>query len=212
MLDNTRMSNSSEAFITTRRRCNGVHQPLAHVGFLMTMIISVLAVFVNAQTDLLNYCGSKPCIEPVRMSCEEMIERYRFQGSCCSMESMPATGGCRVTVSFGNCFWYPWCGTCDEDEEVTSRCNNIFETDANQRPCPSGDFNPLEIQASLGFEVPSCAPSMQPSDVPPTTDGSAGAAPTATVILGGSQWTVRAATTGAVAVLVAGIATAVTAV
>lgn len=204
-----RMINNSEAFVRIRRRCNSGHQPLAHAGFVLTLLFSVLAVFVNGQTDMINYCGIKPCIEPLRISCEEMIELYQFQGSCCSMESIPATGGCRITVSSGNCFWYPWCGTCEEDEEVKSRCNNIFETDARQQ-CPMRDFDPLAIQASADFDAPSCAPSMMPSDV--SLDKSAGAVPTAAVVMGGSHWSVRAATTGAVAVLVTGIAVAVAAV
>jgi len=112
-----------------------------------------------------NYCGDKPCIEPTSMSCEEMIETYEFQGSCCSLEIIAATKGCRLTVSFGNCFWYPFCGDCEEaDQKGGGRCNNIFETNANIRPCPDGDYNPLEIQSDPTWYPPSCAPSMSPTN------------------------------------------------
>ena len=137
----------------------------------LLLLVFLSAVMVHSQTELLNHCGVKPCIEPVRMSCEEMIERYQFQGSCCSLEIISATGGCRLTVSSGNCFYYPWCGDCDLVEEEESRCNNIFETTANLG-CPKKDFDPLEIQASDEYEVPSCAPSMSPT--PFTGDGSGG--------------------------------------
>ena len=132
----------------------------------MLFLLSSLAVTVNAQTNLINYCGTKPCIEPVRMSCEEMIERYEFQGSCCSLENIPATGGCRLTVSFGNCFYYPWCGECDGIEEERSRCNNIFETDANQPQCAQGDYDPLKIQSSIVYEPPTCPPTKAPTPAP----------------------------------------------
>jgi hypothetical protein len=139
---------------------------------VLLVLLSALATTVESQTDMYNYCGEKPCIEPLRMSCEEMIDTYRFQGSCCSMETIPQTGGCRITVSFGNCFWYPWCGECDAVDEVNSRCNNIFETDANQRPCPVADFDPVAIQASEFYERPSCSPTMAPIPTAPPEDGS----------------------------------------
>ena len=111
------------------------------------------------------YCGDKPCIEPMLISCEEMIETYEFRGSCCSLESITATGGCRLTVSYGNCYWYPFCGVCDElNQKEQSRCHNVFETDANQKPCPLGDYDPLTIQQDPSWYPPSCAPSMSPTN------------------------------------------------
>lgn len=151
---------TSKGLVDSRRRCNYLVQ---FSVMSLLILLSSLAVTVNAQTNLQNYCGTKPCIEPVLMSCEEMIERYQFQGSCCSLETIPATGGCRLTVSFGNCFYYPWCGECDEFEAGKSRCNNIFTTDANQRPCAQGDYDPLKIQSSIAYEPPSCPPSMAPT-------------------------------------------------
>lgn len=180
-------------------RCRRCIAPSSVLASVLLVLLSTLAVLVDSQTDLNNFCGvEKPCIEPVRMSCQEMIEKYQFQGSCCSMVDIPQTGGCRVTVTFGNCFWYPWCGTCEEDEEVVSRCNNIFETGANQRPCPVGDYDPLEIQKSLAYDQPSCAPSMAPSE-PPTGDGSSARS---------NLLSATSVTTGVLAVLVAVVAAA----
>lgn len=179
---------------------------MSHSRYSSSMLASILLVLVllstkvHSQTDMINYCGEKPCIEPLRMSCEEMIETYEFQGSCCSMEVISATGGCRISVTFGNCFWYPWCGDCDESDEVTSRCNNIFETDADQRPCPAGDFDPIAIQAQIDFERPSCAPTMAPVSAAPVEDGSSASTHTDNVV---SRMVMM---TGAVGILVAAAA------
>jgi len=141
---------------------------LVLVGLLLSDVAVVQhqvgVLFVHGQA-VPNYCGAKPCIEPTSMSCEEMIETYEFQGSCCSLETISATKGCRLTVSFGNCFWFPFCGLCEEDDQKDGgRCNNVFETDANIRPCPEGDYNPLEIQSDPAWYPPSCSPSMSPTN------------------------------------------------
>ena len=143
---------------------------------LLVLVVALFAIQVQAQggsATIKNYCGVKACIEPLSMTCEEMIDRYEFQGSCCSLESVPQINGCRVTVSYGNCFWYPWCGDCDEnDQKEISRCNNVFETDANVRPCPAGSFDPLAIQSDPEWSPPSCSPTMSPTDsFPPTVEG-----------------------------------------
>ena len=178
---------------------------VAHVQVIVLVVLlsiagqysPIVVQVVDAQTTQ-NYCGAKQCIEPIQMPCEEIIETYKFQGSCCSMTSIPQTNGCRVTVSFGNCFWYPFCGDCDPDDSKDgSRCNNIFTTAANQRPCPVGDFDPLAIQSDPTWSEPSCSPSMAPTEfsVSPSMAPSGG---------GGD-----ASTSTRAAVLVAFIATAV---
>jgi len=141
----------------------------------MVILLALLSTPANSQADRFEYCGSKPCIEPLRTSCEEMMELYEFQGSCCSLETIPATGGCRITVSFGNCFWYPWCGECDDEERKSTSCNRVFETEANQRPCPVADFDPVKLQKAEDFERPSCSPSMAPSE---SQDGGSGSGST----------------------------------
>ena len=192
--DNITTMTNSLGFRYSRYTCKAsVVQVLQVVLFALLSIVVVQVV--DAQTTQ-NYCGAKPCIEPIDMPCEEAIETYKFQGSCCSMEHIPQTNGCRITVSFGNCFWYPFCGDCDADDaKEGGRCNNIFETAADQRPCPAGDFDPLAIQSALTWSLPSCAPSMAPTKVSmPVNSGGGG---------GGASTFTRAA------VLVAFIATAV---
>lgn len=186
---------------------------LASVLLTALLMSTFVAVPVNSQSDLMNYCGTQPCIEPVRMSCDEMMERYEFQGSCCSLAVIPQTGGCRITVSFGNCFWYPWCGTCEEDEEIVGRCNNIFETDANQRPCPVGDFDPVEIQQSENFTQPSCSPSMAPTDNSDSENGERGGGGSSSgpsrMGSPNNSWWASVVTTGITAVVVATVVAAV---
>jgi len=203
----TTMSNSEGLRCRRRRHSNRHYHTSSMLAAVLLALLSNFAVLVNSQADLVSYCGIKPCIEALRMSCEELIESYQFQGSCCSMESIPQTGGCRVTVSFGNCFWYPWCGVCDKDDNKASRCNNIFETDANQRPCPVADFDPVEIQQSENFTIPSCSPSMSPSDYSMLEDGEDSSAVSSISLV-----STTAVMTGAAAVLVAVIAAAVFAV
>jgi hypothetical protein len=113
------------------------------------------------------YCGLEDCIIPLRLSCEEMIANYEFQGSCCSMESIPETRGCRLTVSSrGNCFWYPYCGQCDmSDEEIG--CNKIYQTESDGL-CPTSEYDPVgdsEMTRQNGT-LPSCFPTTAPTFPP----------------------------------------------
>mmetsp|Transcript_26392 Transcript_26392/g.57848 ORF Transcript_26392/g.57848 Transcript_26392/m.57848 type:complete len:184 (+) Transcript_26392:117-668(+) len=133
--------------------------------FLVLLFNAFFVGYANAQGTNKVYCGTEPCIAPLRSSCEDMIQTYKFQGSCCSLEKIPATGGCRVTVGFGNCFWYPFCGDCEVDSDIFTRdrCNNLFEREVEDRVCPDYDFNPLEIQKAPEWSPPSCTPSMAPT-------------------------------------------------
>jgi hypothetical protein len=117
------------------------------------------------------YCGMGPCIIPLRLSCEQMIEEYQFQGSCCSMESIPETLGCRVTVADrGNCFWYPYCGVPDPlDDEIAAGIEYLTDSDDE---CPESEFDPLFLNTSSPDFFPpenrtevSCVPTMAPSSL-----------------------------------------------
>ncbi|MGK3759878.1 MAG: hypothetical protein ACI8RD_012195 [Bacillariaceae sp.] len=137
--------------------------PLLLVGLLF--VVQQVHAQEGTVATIKNYCGVKSCIEALSMPCEEVIETYKFQGSCCSLESVPQLNACRITVSYGNCFWYPFCGDCDaNDQKELSRCNNLFETDANIRPCPTGSFDPLAIQSNPEWTPPSCSPTMSPTN------------------------------------------------
>ena len=117
-----------------------------------------MATTSNGQTQY-SYCGPQDCIVPLRLSCEQMIEEYDFQGSCCSMEPIPETRGCRLTVSNrGNCFWFPKCGECDTtDEEIG--CNVIYETES-EGTCPPSDYDPV---ADSKNATVSCVPTISPT-------------------------------------------------
>jgi hypothetical protein len=137
----------------------------------MKLFWSVFAAFllspVPAQFEEF-YCGFEPCIIPLRFSCEKMIEDYIFQGSCCSMETVNETLGCRLTVSArGNCFWYPKCGECDlMDDEL--QCNTIFSTDAESE-CPESEFDPVANSTASNSTNTTCPPDEEPTPVPSPT-------------------------------------------
>lgn len=164
--------------------------------FLVLLSNAFFVDYAKAQGTNEVYCGAEPCIEAVRSSCEDMIQTYKFQGSCCSLEKIPATGGCRITVGFGNCFWYPFCGICENDMEDENfkkdKCNNLFETDAEDKVCPVYDFNPLEIQSAPEWSLPSCTPSMAPTTSSMKAD--------ATAIMTGSRPALLAVLLGVAAV------------
>jgi hypothetical protein len=168
---------------------------ISHPAFFMASIALVVSFWVSpvASQAFTNqfYCGTGPCIIPLRLSCEQMIEEYQFQGSCCSMESIPETRGCRVTVADrGNCFWYPYCGIPDPmDEEIAA---GIEYTTDSEDECPESEFDPLFLNTSSPDFIPpvnrtdvSCVPTMAPS-FPPGSDGSSSDPPA-----GSSSVTIR---------------------
>mmetsp|Transcript_13581 Transcript_13581/g.21849 ORF Transcript_13581/g.21849 Transcript_13581/m.21849 type:complete len:174 (-) Transcript_13581:947-1468(-) len=139
---------------------------------MMKLLLSIVGAFlvstvpVSSQQTEQFFCGTGECIIPLRLSCEQMIEEYEFQGSCCSMESIPETRGCRVRVANrGNCFWYPYCGLCDmSDEEIG--CNTVYTTESDNS-CPDSEFDPLfqnTTNQNMNRTRPSCVPTMAPSE------------------------------------------------
>ena len=73
-----------------------------------------------------------------------------FKGTCCSLESIVSTKGCRVKVyAGGNCAWIPRCGECDK----RNKCNTIYST-INQEACPDSDYPVLEGPAPGPTNLP----------------------------------------------------------
>jgi len=146
---------------------------------LAVCIVLVSSAFLVDNADASGtgqtFCGEEPCVIPLRSSCEYMLENYQFQGSCCALEIIPATGGCRITVGYGNCFWYPFCGDCEKDGAlyVKDQCNVVFETNALEKVCPKYDYDPLVLQNVPNFRTGSCAPSMAPISASMTSDSPA---------------------------------------
>eukprot|EP00536_Pseudo-nitzschia_multiseries_P005039 jgi/Psemu1/303081/fgenesh1_kg.91_\ len=170
---------------------NNPYHRLTSSTLVAVVIVLLYSAFLfdyaNAQGTGQTYCGDEPCFIPLRSSCQDLIDNYKFQGSCCALEIIPATGGCRITVGFGNCFWYPFCGDCpvDGDLFVQDKCNIIHETDAVAKVCPKFDYDPLQIQNDPLWETSSCAPSMAPTPFGMKSDSS--------VIATGNRATVLAA-------------------
>ena len=52
------------------------------------------------------------CSEDLRISCDDLLDQYTIQGSCCNFEPILAYNGCRVKVGGGNCYWFPKCEEC----------------------------------------------------------------------------------------------------
>ena len=132
-----------------------------------TMLVGLSSKVVTSQLVEQVFCGEQSCIVPLRLSCEEMIEQYEFQGSCCSMESIPQTRGCRITIeAAGNCYWAPRCGVpldeCQFDDQL--RCHTIFET-GSTNACPSSDFDPFANTTAV------CPPTAAPIMTNVGTDG-----------------------------------------
>jgi hypothetical protein len=127
----------------------------------IVLVVLLMATAGHAQTTPF-FCGDQDCIIALRLSCEEMIEQYHFQGSCCSMVPMPETRGCRLTVSNrGNCFWYPYCGECDTTDAGIG-CNLIYETES-EGTCPPSDYDPVTDGLNRTEEGVSCAPTIAPT-------------------------------------------------
>jgi hypothetical protein len=166
---------------------NKQQQPFSNnmIGPTVSLVVSIAIIGtsfwmspVASQTfSNKRYCGTEPCIIPLRLSCEQMIEEYKFQGSCCSMESIPETRGCRVTVADrGNCYWYPYCGMPDPlDEEISAGFEHTTDSD---QECPESEFDPLFLNTSSPDYISpenrtnvTCDPTMAPSS-PDGTDGS----------------------------------------
>mmetsp|Transcript_16424 Transcript_16424/g.40064 ORF Transcript_16424/g.40064 Transcript_16424/m.40064 type:complete len:185 (-) Transcript_16424:347-901(-) len=139
-------------------------QLVISISTVLLLSSSSSILVVDAQAVANAFCVDPGCIIPVDETCEAMIEKYEFQGSCCSMESVPETRGCRITIANeGNCYWFPRCSTpetivaCQNDPNI--RCHTIFETDTTNA-CPTSDFDPYVNITTT------CAPTQAPAEMP----------------------------------------------
>lgn len=164
-------------------------------AFLATVTTAFLPYYTVDSQAFTNefYCGDAPCTIPLRLSCEDMIAQYEFQGSCCSLESVPETRGCRLTVANrGNCFWYPYCGVPDPLDELI-QAGIEFTTDTMQE-CPYSDYDALYQNTSHPDYIPpeirenataSCVPTMAPSLGDGATNTPIGSSSSASGLVGG---------------------------
>ena len=99
------------------------------MNLLKFLIASISLQSAVAQAPEVVFCGTKPCFVPLAIPCRVMARDFNFQGSCCSLEDIAGTGGCRITIAGGgNCAWTPKCGECTG----ASSCNKIYETDSTE--------------------------------------------------------------------------------
>lgn len=134
--------------------------------------VSILG-YSDAQTGNLQVCEAD-CSEDLRITCDELVEAYRLQGTCCSLEPIPAYNGCRVRVGGGNCYWTPKCGGCPnrltDGRWPNIKCNMEYRSEVGS--CPTSEYptnwrdfpptNPSSDAASK-WAAYSCSPSMAPA-------------------------------------------------
>jgi hypothetical protein len=117
--------------------CNVIHTS-GSVDDCPVSDFDVLAVDVDDNFES-KICGTDPCIVVVPMPCDQMMEEFDFDGTCCSMKSLEDIGACEITVAnMGECQWTPKSGACREQVS----CDILHKTDSTDA-CPTSPFNPL---------------------------------------------------------------------
>ena len=133
-------------------------------------VASAILLAPAASDNTLVFCGNQPCQIALTISCDDFIEQYDLQGSCCSLEKIPAYDGCRINVSGGgqlgaNCYWTPKCADCNGE----NFCGKNYES-FSPVACPK---SPDGYPTSWTFDTKaSCAPTVAPTSKPPTLGSS----------------------------------------
>ena len=111
-------------------------------SILMMLLLIVVLQLHTVTCQPLEYCDDKPCRIPVNsQSCAQLKKNNDFLGTCCHLQDIQGTGGCRVVVSGpgATCGWTPKCpGTCP----TGSGCNIQYQT-ASTEECGSDRYNVL---------------------------------------------------------------------
>lgn len=119
----------------------------------MLLLISSSTMIVQhvASQNTIQYCGDlKECrIVIEALTCTKLAKEYDFFGSCCHLEDIPGTDGCRVRVhAKGNCAWISKCNPSQCDPIYG--CNIEYQTD-NTDECPNDRYevlNPDSVAAN----------------------------------------------------------------
>ena len=164
---------------------------------LLASIVVLCSLFVgtNSQNNLVACAADTFCGAALQISCEELLATHDFQGSCCSLETIELTKGCRVSVTNGgNCYWFPKCGQCDP----ANFCDLIHTASpVNTDPCPASNYSvpnvalpvvaaPTRAPLAAGTYEPtlSMSPTMKPTcAAEPTTDAPTQMPPTSSTAL-----------------------------
>jgi hypothetical protein len=123
---------------------------LASSLWMTVSLLSLSSVFAQK----IQFCGDAECRIPLAESCSGLKSNHEFFGSCCHLEDIVGTGGCRVTVWNGNCAWARKCGECNQEAEG---CNIEYRTASTQQ-CETDRFR------VLGGARPTSAPVMAEMD------------------------------------------------
>ena len=143
---------------------------------LMLTTTTLLLLTTMMHVDLVHgqvnveFCGvEKECRIPINdESCKQLSIRYNFFGSCCHLQDIPGTGGCRIVVTAsGNCGWTPKCSNTKCKE--STKCNIEFQT-KNTEECGSDRYNVLSQVQEPPKPCPTEAPlAASTTDAPATS-------------------------------------------
>lgn len=118
----------------------------------MQLVLSLLAGFLllnggNAE-PLTQNCGSAVCKFEEDFSCDDLIAKNTFTGTCCSLEDN-TDGTCTVSVSSGICYWQPKV-PCDGCAPGTG---GKFLGSGNSDGCPESQYQALPGQDATDPDV-----------------------------------------------------------
>lgn len=137
--------------------------------FLLVFVLAgSLLRSADAQDNNRQVCEAQ-CVEDVLLSCDDFLDQYTLQGSCCSLQKITGYSGCRVRVGYGNCYWYPKCGECPGRQESIwqgIKCGLAYEG-AQGTECPASEYPTNWKTPNEGvWNDYSCSPSAAPVGSP----------------------------------------------
>eukprot|EP00526_Cylindrotheca_closterium_P022991 CAMPEP_0113627692 /NCGR_PEP_ID=MMETSP0017_2-20120614/14344_1 /TAXON_ID=2856 /ORGANISM="Cylindrotheca closterium" /LENGTH=168 /DNA_ID=CAMNT_0000537961 /DNA_START=59 /DNA_END=565 /DNA_ORIENTATION=- /assembly_acc=CAM_ASM_000147 len=146
--------------------------------FFLVAFVLAASLFRSADANAQTFLCEGACSEDLRITCDELLNEYTLQGSCCSLEKITAYDGCRVRVGYGNCYWWPKCGDCPAQTEgiwSNVKCGLEYQG-AEGNACPASEYPTVfkDPYPSGPWQDYSCAPSAAPKqNTPPPTSASA---------------------------------------
>ena len=155
--------------------------------FLLVIVLAAsLLRSADANANVVECEGQ--CSEDLRISCDDLLDQYTMQGSCCSLTKITAYDGCRVQVGFGNCYWYPKCEECPlrtEGRWQNVKCGLEYRG-AEGSVCPTSEYptNWKNPPVEGPWNDYSCAPSAAPATPAPTSAASTSTSVSALALLG----------------------------
>ncbi|KAL3942228.1 MAG: hypothetical protein SGBAC_003537 [Bacillariaceae sp.] len=136
--------------------------------FLLAFVLAA-SLLRSADANANTVVCEGSCSEDLRISCDDLLNEYTFQGSCCSLEKITGYEGCRVRVGFGNCYWFPKCTDCPlrtEGRWQDIKCGLEYQG-ADGTACPTSDYPTVfkDPYPEGVWQDYSCSPSAAPAVV-----------------------------------------------